>query len=72
MQVVNHPQCETKTRLISDPVVLESPAFLRPGGPGQVPPVCYRYLQGAPAGLHGPGGNERHPEVPDPPRRPLH
>ena len=53
--------------VFKDPVVLESPTFLRPGRPGQVPAVCYRDVQGAPAGFCCSRGHEWHPEVPDPP-----
>lgn len=60
------------TFLYVDPVVLACITIFWPGWPGQIPAVCYGHIQSATAGLCCTGGNEWHPEIPDPPRWPLH
>lgn len=53
-------------------VVLAGSPVIWPGRQSQVSPVCDGNLQGPAAGVLGPGGDERSPEVPDSPWRSLH
>ena len=60
----------TQTGILwTDSMVLASVEVVGSGGPCKIPTVRDRHVQSATARLCVPRRYERHPEVPDPPRR---